>query len=103
MLVVRLIVFLYPKHLIIFGVLIHHFWTGVLLMLIAILFLKKQKKFNFLIFGVGLGLFIDEFGFMLLGGGDFPQYWSLFPITATIVLLISAYRIRKDIDTIINK
>ena len=101
-LAVRLVAFLYPKHLIIFGLLIHHFWTGVLLMTISLLLLRKQKNFNFIIFGIGFGLVLDELGFMILGAGSFPEYWALPSVISAVFFLIISYIFKDRIYKIVR-
>ena len=81
---VRISVFVNPVHLIIFGIIIHHFWIGLALMLIGFMY---REKIRLLCLGVGVGLMIDEFGFMINGGGSFTEYWSLYSIISVIVLL----------------
>lgn len=100
--VIRLVNFLYPKHLVIYGILIHHFWTGVLLILITILFFRNNNL-RLIFMGIGLGFIIDELGFMILGGGDFPQYWALYSILSIVFLLIIIHIFRKKIYKAIFK
>ena len=101
--IVRLIVFLYPKHIVIYGVLIHHFWIGLSLILITILFFRKNNNFKLIFIGVGLGFVIDELGFMILGSGDFLEYWSFYPIILVGFLLIIILLFRKNIHNAIFK
>ena len=101
--VIRLIVFLYPKHLIINGILIHHLWTGILLIIITILFFRKNDNFRLIFMGAGLGFIIDELGSMISGGEDFPQYWALYSILSVVFLLIIVYIFKKKIYRTIFK
>ena len=61
-------------------------------MLIGFMF---REKIRLLCLGVGVGLMIDEFGFMINGGGSFTEYWSLYSIISVIVLLGIFYLTRK--------
>ncbi len=93
----RFLVFIYPSHLIIGGLLIHHFWVGLLLGFFGFLISSKYFILRFLLLVIGLGLMIDEFVFMILGGGSFPEYWSSFSVISVIVLLTILFYFRKEV------
>ncbi|WGI17348.1 hypothetical protein [Methanonatronarchaeum sp. AMET-Sl] len=68
---------------------IHHFYYGVIFMIIAgwIAIIYKDKKIHrlaALLYGTGLGLFFDELGLLLT---HFEDYWD--PITYTAVVIIA--------------
>ena len=67
-------------------------WIGLALVLLGFLF---KEKIRILCLGIGFGLLIDEFGFMIKGGGSFADYWSLYSIISVIVLLGIFYLTRK--------
>ncbi|MFW5902426.1 MAG: hypothetical protein ACOCTT_00900 [archaeon] len=69
---------------------IHHFYYGIALIIIAgwISIVHKNRSLNrlsALFYGLGLGIFFDEIGFLLT---YFTDYWS--GITYTIVIIISS-------------
>ena len=73
---IRLGVKLIPdKDVILFGVIIHHFWIGVLMVLIGWL-LPEIAYVSILLFGIGLGLIADHLIYMFLGAGGDPEYWA---------------------------
>lgn len=92
--VARLLVFVNPSHLVVFGIIIHHFWIGIFLILASFLLKKEWKIFCL---GIGLGLFVDEFGFIIKAVGSFPEYWSTFSVTVAISLLGIFYLMKKSI------
>lgn len=59
----------------IFGIVIHHFWFGIALIIFALL--VRKQAYAWIIAAIGLGLSIDELVFMLLGAGGDAEYFSL--------------------------
>ena len=61
----------------------HHMYTGIVLMLFSLFLHKKYKQ---VIFGIGIGLFLDEFIhlFHLMGMVKETDYWSFTSIATTI-------------------
>ena len=93
--IIRLFVLIFPeRHIIIDGIIIHHFWFGVAALLISFLI---SARYKILIFSVGFGLIIDQLIFMLLGGGLNKEYWALPSAIGMILLLIMTYFIRNKI------
>lgn len=89
-LIIRLGVKLVPnKDVKLFGVIIHHFWMGVALVVIG-WFLPFIPYVSVLVIGIGLGLIADHLVYMFLGAGGDPEYWakgSLIGAGATLVLI----------------
>ncbi|MEK6918122.1 MAG: hypothetical protein AABW51_04195 [Nanoarchaeota archaeon] len=100
---VRLKVFLFPTHVQLFGVIIHYFWIGAIFLVLGYLVSKSYFYVKLLLISVGLGLFIDELAFMILGGGSFPQYWSIYSILGVVCLLLLSYLTRKDLWRFLEK
>lgn len=65
----------------------HHMYTGIILMLITIFIPQKYRAISF---GIGLGLFIDEFihVFHILGIISATDYWSFKSISTTVLGLL---------------
>ena len=83
-LTIRFFVFLFPaKKMIISGTLIHHFWIGLALVLIALLI--RGFEFNWILFSVGLAFVADELVYMLLGAGPFSNYWNIYSLAGVIL------------------
>lgn len=84
--VIRLFVFLVPEANITFlGLVIHHFWFGVALLLGAI-FLPENHSLRIFLYGVGGGLLVDQLFFMLIGAGNDKEYWSLPSFLGAVLL-----------------
>jgi hypothetical protein len=96
LLIVRVSVFLIPEVTIKFlGLIIHHFWFGIILIAIGF-FISRKKSFPKLLFySIGIGLFIDQLVFMILGAGTDQQYWALPSLLSAIILLIIIFPFRK--------
>jgi len=96
-LLTRIYVILTPYHLRINGAIIHHFWIGVILFGISLLISKKYEKTKVVTLGIGIGLIIDEFVYIILGGQEFSQYWAWPSILGAVILLIILYIFRKKL------
>ena len=70
------------------GMIIHHFWFGLIFFLIGLLIAVRLRRTKLLFLGVGFGLFLDELIFMILGGGNDREYWAILSSLGTITLLI---------------
>lgn len=93
-LVIRLSVFLVPNIDIHVGdINIHHFWFGIILILISLLVSKRSPKFW--LWGIGIGLAIDQLFFMLLGAGTDTEYWAGASVYGAIICLIIVFILRK--------
>ncbi len=94
----RIIVFLFPGlSAVLFGFEVHHLYWGVLLIIIFLLpliflwyFRSNRSSFfviNFIFVGFGIGLVIDEFVFLVLGGTSDSDYWQNITLIYTIFFL----------------
>lgn len=98
MLAVRTGVFFFPQRkLIINGMIIHHFWTGLLLVLAAILLSKVCTKLCLVIFSIGLGLVADELVYIALGGRTVGEYWAISSVLGAIAAAIAVFLLREKI------
>ena len=83
-------VFWFPQqHLVIDGTVIHHFWTGLVLVLAVMLVPRSSPRLAIMVGAIGLGLVADEFIYMVLGDGAVSRYWSI-PSTAGAVAIAAA-------------
>src|SRR3989344_9199191 len=85
----RLSIYFSPReiHLEIFGIIIHHFWFGVIILVVSFLISEKSMHLVKLCLGaIGTGLICNELIFMLFGAGLYPQYWSLPSIIGMIFM-----------------
>ncbi len=96
-LISRISVYLLPnRNIVIFGLIIHHFWFGFLVFIIALLF--KRKADVLVISAIGLGLMADELIFIVLGGGGDLEYWSKVVVFSTCIILLLIYFVRRKIS-----
>ncbi len=90
----RILVWLIQERsLYLFGFEIHHFYLGVLLVMLAGFsrFFSKNKKLNkidLIGFGIGNGLILDQFIFILFTNGNHTEYFSRFSILGSLGLII---------------
>jgi hypothetical protein len=84
-----------------FNFVIHHFWFGVILFLIGFFIPNNNIKIWF--FGIGIGLIIDQFVFMILGAGKDKEYWAIFSVTGVILLSAILFFIRKRLISYLIK
>lgn len=83
-LAIRLFVFLFPDQKVrIFGIVIHHFWIGLILVLIALLL--KGFEYEWILFSIGLAMFSDELVYMILGAGPVSNYWKIYSVSGAIL------------------
>jgi len=73
---------------------IHHFWFGVILMIIGLIIPKQETHPKILLSGIGAGLIIDQLIFMILGAGEDKEYWELPYLLGTIIIALVIYPIR---------
>ncbi len=97
------LIFLQNIHFSINGIIIHHFWFGLVLLLIGFFIPKKKKIAKILLSGIGLGLVIDESIFMILGGGLDREYWKLPSVIGAVLVAIIVYPFRKRIEEFLLK
>lgn len=88
---IRVFVFLVPfPSPTIYGQRLHHYMFGLYLLLISI-FIN-----NYWIFSIGLALFVDELAFVLLGGKNHRDNYSMLSIIGTVIFVIIVYVLRKS-------
>jgi len=75
---------------------IHHFWIG-LALFIGIYFLPLGQTLSLVGLAIGLGLIIDEFTFIILGGGSDKEYQSVPSLLGTLVIVGVIYFFREKI------
>ena len=97
---IRLFVFLFPEQkLRILGTVIHHFWIGVILVVIALLL--TSFSYRWILLALGLGLVADELVYMLLGAGPvLTKYWSIYSVSGAIVNSAIVFLLRQKIVNI---
>lgn len=96
-LIMRISVLLVPEvDVMIFDVIIHNFWFGIILMLIGIFIPNSNVKV--LMYGIGAGLVIDQAVFMMLGAGKDKEYWQLPSLIGPAIIMIVIYPIRKKLE-----
>ena len=58
--------------------------------MIISLIIPKQKVYpKILLYGIGVGLIIDQLIFMILGAGKDKEYWALPSLLGTIIIALS--------------
>lgn len=77
-----------------FGRVIHHFWFGIVAVILAFPIFYLSKIVGIFTFGAGLGLAGDELVFMLTGGGHDKEYWKLASIIGAIASLFIIFYFR---------
>lgn len=78
-------------------IVIHHFWFGVILMIIGLIIPKQKVYPKILLYGIGAGLIIDQLIFMILGAGKDKEYWALPSLLGTIIIALVIYPIRTKV------
>ncbi len=81
----------------IFGLRLHHWMYGLVLLLIGIIIE------NLIVLGVGAGLFLDEFTYILIGGSTHTDNYSWISLLGTIICILIVFYLRKRIIEIIVK
>ena len=95
---VRILVMVFPEiDLNVSGVIIHHFWFGVILIFLVFLIPKQKIYLKMLFLGLGGGLILDELVFILLGAGNDKEYWALPSLIGTVIFTMIVYPFRKKI------
>lgn len=84
-------------------IVIHHFWFGVLLMIIGLIIPKLKTYPKILIYGIGAGLIADQLVFMILGAGKDKEYWTLISLLGMIIIAIMIYPIRTKLTNFLLK
>jgi len=90
--IARISAFIKPSGVSIFGLRMHHFEYGIII-LILISFIRIFKKINaktlLVISGIAAGLIIDELFFVVLGVKNVQQYYSTLLPTTILALIIT--------------
>ena len=84
-------------------IVIHHFWFGVILMIIGLIIPKQKVYPKILLYGIGAGLIIDQLIFMILGAGKDKEYWALPSLLGTIIIALVIYPIRTKVTNFLLK
>ncbi len=84
-------------------IVIHHFWFGVILMIIGLIIPKQKVYPKILLYGIGTGLMIDQLIFMILGAGKDKEYWALPSLLGTIIIILIIYPIRTKFTNFLLK
>lgn len=97
-LLIRLEFFIFPNNkLIFYGFRIHHFYIGLLLILIVLLIPKVYNKIKLVLFSIGVGLVADELIFIIFNLWAVTSYWSIYSIIGVIVIEAIIFAERKHI------
>ena len=83
-------------------IVIHHFWIGIILIIISFLIPKQKSHFKILLYGIGAGLIIDQLIFMILGTGKDEEYWALPSFLGAIIIALIIYPIRRKLTNLLN-
>lgn len=99
---IRLYVFFIPElDIKVFNVMIHHFWLGIMFIVIAFFIPKGKETIRLIFYGFGIGWVIDQFIFIILGAGMDKQYWAFPSVTGAIILALLAYSFRNKLVKLI--
>ncbi len=105
MLVTRISIIIVPEvDIKISNIIIHHFWFGVILIVLGFFISKKRVYSKIWIYAWGAGLIIDQLIFMILGAGQDKEYWALSSLLGTIIIAGIIFPIRTKITNfLINR
>ena len=88
-------VMLFPnKNIYFFGLLVHHFWAGIFLIIISLL-IHKSNLLKLFLYSIGTGLVVDQLVFIILGAGGDAEYWANLSVYGTLLVLFIVYMARK--------
>lgn len=97
-LIVRISVITMPEfHIIFSDMLIHHFWFGIILLLVGLIMPKNKEYPKIFLYGIGAGLIIDQLVFMILGAGRNKEYWALPSLLGAIIITFIIFPIRQKL------
>lgn len=100
-LAIRTGVFFFPQRkIIIDGVIIHHFWIGIILISLALLLAKRYSKLKRILFPLGLAAMADELVYIAFGGATVSDYWMNYSVFGAIILSAIIFFLRKKIALI---
>lgn len=104
-LITRISIIIVPEFDIkLFDVVIHHFWFGIVLFLAGLIIPKNNRYLKIVLYGIGVGLVIDQLVFMILGAGKDKEYWALPPLLGAIIIALAVFPIRKKlVDFLLQK
>ena len=101
--IARISIIVFPEFDIKFlGVIIHHFWFGVILLAIGLIISEKYESLKLYFYSIGVGLMVDQLVFMILGAGRDKEYWALPSLLGTILLAIIIYPMRARIINVLR-
>ncbi|MDP3881365.1 MAG: hypothetical protein Q8Q31_00610 [Nanoarchaeota archaeon] len=78
----------------VFGMIIHHFWFGIVLVIGGFIIPKSAHYPKLLLYGIGAGLIIDQLIFIMLGAGKDKEYWSIYSLLGTLIIVSIIYPFR---------
>lgn len=81
----------------IFDIVIHHFWFGIVLLIIGFIISNEKMYFKIFLYGIGAGLVIDQSTFMILGAGKDKEYWALPSLLGTLIITFVIYPVRSKL------
>jgi hypothetical protein len=102
--IIRISIILVPEvDIEFFGIIIHHFYLGLFLILFGLVVPKQKLSFKILIYGIGMGLLFDQLIFIILGAGKDKEYWAPFSLYSTIIFSLILYPFRKKLINLLLK
>jgi len=94
----RLWVFFFPlRKIMIDGTVIHHFWIGIVLLLITFIIQRKHSSIAEVSFPVSCGIIGDELVYILFGGATVTDYWSAYSVYGCIMVSVIVFIFRQAI------
>lgn len=83
----RLWVFFFPLRKLMFnGAVIHHFWVGIILLLMVFAIKKRYNIAAGILFPISCGIIADELIYILFGGATVAEYWSGYSVLGFIIM-----------------
>lgn len=73
------------------GFRIHHWMYGITLIILSFIFS------NITMYAVGLGLFVDELSYILIGGENHKDNYSTKSLLGTVIFILAIYLLRNQI------
>lgn len=102
--ILRTWVFFFPfRKIWIDGILIHHFYIGLLLLIITILLQKRYKALKEILLPIAYGFIVDELVYILTGGVTVTQYWASVSVYGMIIVSFLVFVRRKNIVNLFIK
>tara|TARA_Y100000034_G_scaffold135855_1_gene209464 strand:- start:1934 stop:2305 length:372 start_codon:yes stop_codon:yes gene_type:complete len=72
----------------------HHAYIGILILVVVGLIYGIKKRANMIIFGIGLGMLIDEIFLLFSSGFGYEKYWdgpSVYGTAALTIVTVAIY------------